>query len=427
MRSLIHLIFYLAALSSNAQTTGNWFRAIQGSSAFSVPEGVPTLTPTSAKILNVTDGDATDNDGWFGRQSVVVKNGIAIRSVREGSAHHIETYGVVHFSFSNNYGLTWTALDTYIDGSPVVGAPMRPANAGAPSANARGPSHGILTLCPNGDILCQMWSSDYGNDNDGAHQSRSTDGGHTWSNPARINISGLPVGTNANRVFFGEGYTIKGNTIYAPIRYYAVSSPQTERNGVATSIDNGYSWNFLSWVTSTSDPSPRGTQEMSIEYVGGDRFISFLREAANQDGHFSYSLDNCVTWSAPVDITNELGIGLTSWLGRQILMTRAHLKQQANWWDDRVLILTGFQGGTDNQSTGARRNAAWVGIIPVDYNLANISWYGPYWLADEGYDGGYGCPFYNPLTGEYVQLSYRSPTGFFDASATQCNFTLTFE
>lgn len=405
----------------------NWFRAIE-SLGFTVPEGTPTLTLNDSKVLEANDGNDGDNDGWFGRQSCIVRaDGIVVRTVREGSQHANEEYGIVHISFSDDYGETWSALDTYLDGTPITGMPMRPAGAGNPSGNARGPSHGILTLCPDGSLLVQMWSSNYSNDNDGAHQSKSTDGGLTWSAPARKTIGSLTGGVNDDRVFFGEGYTIKGTRIYSAIRYYAVSSPQQEANGVAYSDDNGDTWTFLSWVTTTTNPSPRGTQEMSIEYVGGDRFIALLREAANQDGHYSYSLDNCATWSAPVDVTAAMGIGSTQWLGRTIMMTRAHLQKKNNWWNDRVLIVTGFMGSTDNQSTDTRRNGAWVGIIPIDYDLTNITWYGPYWLAAANYDGGYGCPFWNPLTEEFVQLSYISPTSLYTASSWQFNFSLTFE
>lgn len=406
----------------------NWFKALEYVSN-NIPPGVPTLTLTDSKVLEATDGNSGDTDGWFGRQSCVVrKDGVVVRSVREGSAHNVETYGIVHISFSDDYGETWTALDTNLDGSAVSGAPMRPNGAGSPSGNQRGPSHGLLILCPNEDIICQMWSSNYSSDNDGPHQCRSTDGGRSWSAAARITIGSLPGGVSSDRVFFGEGYTIDENgVIYACIRNYAVSSPQTEQTGVATSSDNGVTWTFKSWTTTTSNPSPRGTQEQCIEYLGQGRFISLLREAANQDGWFSYSTDWCTTWSTIVDVTAAMGIGSTSWLGRTIMMTRAHLMRKLNWWNDRLLIVTGFQGGTDDQSTGARRNGAWVGVIPEDYDLANIAWYGPYWLAAENYDGGYGCPFYNPITKEFVQLSYISPTGFTDASSWQFNFKLTFE
>lgn len=405
----------------------NWFKALEGL-GFNIPSGTPTLTLIDSKVLEANDGNTGDNDGWFGRQSCIVRDdGVVVRTCREGARHDQETYGIVHISFSDDYGETWSSIDTYLDGSAITGFPMRPNGAGNPSGNQRGPSHGLLILCPDGSLLCQMWSSNYSSDNDGAHQSKSTDGGLTWSAPARIAIGSLPGGIDDDRVFFGEDYTIKGTRIYAAIRYYAVSSPQTEQNGVAISDDNGDTWTFLSWVTSTTSPSPRGTQEMSIEYVGGSRFICLLREAANQDGHYAYSEDDCATWSAPVDVTAAMGIGSTSWLGRTILKTRAHLQKKANWWNDRVLIVTGFQGGTDNQSTGARRNAAWVGVIPADYDLTNITWYGPYWLADSNYDGGYGCPFWNPDLQQFVQLSYISPTSLYDASTWQFNFELTFE
>jgi hypothetical protein len=130
----------------------NWFRAIE-SIGFTVPSGTPTLTLNDSKVLNANDGNAGDNDGWFGRQSCIVReDGVVVRTFREGSRHDSEEYGIIHISFSDDYGATWSATDTYIGGAAIPGFPMRPAGAGNPSGNQRGPSHGILTLCPDSDV-----------------------------------------------------------------------------------------------------------------------------------------------------------------------------------------------------------------------------------------------------------------------------------
>jgi hypothetical protein len=403
----------------------NWFQQVLSHSGFPVPYGTPLINLENTRFIATNDGNPGDNDGWYGRCSVVVReDNVVVLTYREGARHDSEAYGIIHIRFSSDYGETWSQEDKYLDGSSIVGFPLRPTGAGNPSGNNRGPSHGLLILCPNGDLLCQMWNSDYGADNLGAHQSRSTDGGRSWSASQQVIFGNY--GGNQNRFFFGEGHTIVNGVIYSGARNYHLSSPQTEANYVVKSEDNGLTWNVVGQITTTSSPAPRGTQEVSLEYLGNGRFIALLREAANQDGHFAYSTDYCQTWSAPVDITSALGIGPTSWLGRTQVKTRAHLKRQNSWWLDRVLIVCGFTGGTDNESTGSRRNAVWVGIIPKDYNLANISWNGPFYVDVAGYDGGYGDMFYNPELDQFVFCSYRAPTSLFDASAKQYNFSLTF-
>jgi hypothetical protein len=402
----------------------SWFGKMNGANTFPLPQGSPLITVNATSVLEQSDESSGGNGGWYGRCSIYERpDGIIVRTYREGEAHHLNLYDRIHIKFSADYGQTWSEQNKYLNGTSVTGFPMWPTT-GVYAVDAKGGVHGLLVGCPNGDILVFMWCSDYAGDNDGTHMSRSTDGGLTWSTPAKITYQNTAL--NQNRIFFGEGHTVVDNVIYAAARYYNTDSPVSEANYLVVSTDNGITWTFRGQLSTPTDPAPRGTQEMSIEYVGNGRFVSLLREAGNSDGWFSYSNDFGYTWSTLVDVTAALGIGSTSWLGRTQMKTRAHLKKQYNWWNDRVLIVTGFVGGSDGVSTGARQNASWVGIIPIDYNLANIAWYGPFYLDVVGYDGGYGDMFYNPNLKQFVFCSYRSPVDYYGGSTKQYNFTLSF-
>lgn len=415
----------------------DWFRAIS-SAGFSIPTGTPTLNLVGTKFLATTDGDEGDDDGWYGRPSMVVREGITIMTYKEGPRHDFEGDAIIHQIMSGDYGTTWTAEDVDLNSDPIVGMPTRPLNAGTPSGNTRGPSHGILTLTHTGRILCQMWSTNYSatnttTHNDGAHQCHSDDGGLNWSAVSRktfLNPNSYVI--QPNTTFFGEGRVVVEGIIYCVVRDYRAGAG-TEALYVATSPDDGETWTLIGQISTHSVPGGHGVGEGSLEYVGDGRFITLLRPAGYiggfedyEDGYFAYSNDFCETWSTAIEITAAMGIASNQIVGRTIIKTRAHVKLQNNWWRDRVIIICGFTSD-EHASTGTRRNTYWVGIIPADYDLENIEYFGPYFPDTAGYDGGYGDFFYNPILDQYVFCSYRAPTSLFDASVKQYNFTLTFE
>lgn len=403
----------------------NWFHMLAAQSTFVIPEGTPTLTLLATKVLAAYDGNDADFDGWFGRCSVVVrKDKVVVLTYREGSRHQTEEYGIVHIRFSDDYGATWSAQDTYLDAAPIVGFPMRPTGAGNPSGNARGPSHGLLTLCPNDDLVCQMWDSDYQADNMGSQQARSTDGGLTWDTPAHITVDDYPG--QVSTTFFGEGRTIVDDVIYAIIRDYRTGSPYSEAQYVAKSSDNALSWQYVSQITDLNEPVQYGISECSLEYLGEGRFITLMRPAGSfANGWLSHSSDYCATWSECTEVTGRLNMPSNHLLGRTQIKTRAHVQLRNNWWRDRVILVCGYTS-VDGASTGTRRNTCWVGVIPEDYNLENIVYSEPMYPDLAGYDGGYGDFFYNPLLDQYVYCSYRAPTSYYDGSVKQYNFKLSW-
>lgn len=382
-----------------------------------VPSGDPSVSLQNTKVIAAWDGSTTSNGGWYGRGSVIVRNGIVILTYREGALHFNNLYGRCHIRFSDDYGETWTDENKYLDGSSVSGFPLWPTTAAYGTSEA-GPVHALLTLCPNGDIIAHQWSSSYaGGLDDGAWQARSTDGGKTWTNEKKT-FSGVPVSvSDTDKLYFGEDRTVVGNTIYAGVRNYEVASPQQEENFCAKSTDNGETWQIIGRLSTLTNPSPRGTQEMSLEYIGGTRMISVLREAYNDDGWITFSEDMGVTWSSPQLARSLFGLTSGQGIGRTIINTRAHVKGQSNWQNDPVLICCGF-ALMSTPGSSQRRNACWIS------KNKGVDWFGPFWLDDQGYDGGYGDFFYNPTKDEYVFISYRSPTSYYDASLKQYNFKI---
>lgn len=398
--------------------------------AYSIP-GTPVFTVVGSKVLEADDGNTADNDGHFQRQSCLVrKNGVVIRTLKVGKNHAVERYGGVYVSFSDDYGDTWTPYGTYLDGTTVTGLPMRAEGSGDAFGNARGPSEGTLIPCPNGDMLCVMWDSDYGTtsvSNRGAWVQRSRDEGRSWGTAYRVTWQGGVVVDN-DEVFFTEGYQVVGNRIYTTVRKITNHSPYTEELYFAYSDDNGTAlgWTVISQITFAAN-SPATSGEAALEYHGNGMFTCLMRGSSNSNGYYSYSYDYGVTWSALVDITAAMGIGATQWLGRVTMRTRGNLMGRVDGYKDKLLIIFGFLGTTENVSVPGRTSFISSAIIPDDYNLANID-FQPITTVDiEGDDAGYGDGFYNPIRDEYVFLSYIGQNGLLEASTTQYNIKLTFE
>lgn len=412
-----------------------------GGSSFPVPDGEPFMRAlTSPEILNATDDNDSDNDGWFGRQSVLrLNNGNLIRTFKHGAAHNLEAYAIIQTSFSDDDGLTWTDPDVLLGGGSVTGIPLRPVGAGNPSGNTRGPVHCILTACPNGDIIGHMWSSNYTDDQDGGWQVRWIGGmngtGTGWETPVKIVFDDpydLIDGLDGDKLYFGEDRVVLDSTIYATVRYDSREDASAyggvrEHHFLSKSLDNGENWTIISQINlGTDDPIPNGSCETSLEYVGNGTFIILMRMGQLKDAYFyqcpqgSFGDNNC-TWTYE-EVSAQLGLASHEHLGRTMMYTRAHLQGESNWWEDRVLIIQGYKGGFDNISTGTRHNIAITGIIQ-SYNPVVVQWYPWTPVADVGYDGGYG-DIYHRSGDTYPYLSYRSPTSYYDGSCIQVPMSL---
>ena len=378
-----------------------------------VPVGSPSVTIMSTKIVAPDEPDIVD--GWKGRPVMKeLPGGIWICIYAQSEAHHKLVYSRLHVIFSDDYGETWTAENTYLDGSPVQGAPLYPPTC-PPGVNTRGPGDGWIIVCPNGDLLCGMWDSDYVNLNYGSYQSRSTDGGRSWSTPEFITWGGV---TNNLACYNTCDDVVIGDTIYQGIReqkFINQSQNAGIRNGIAKSTDNGQTWNIISYTTDW-DLTP--SNEIGFEYVGGTNMVANSRgttSTANggpyKETFLSFSNDMGETWSAPIKPAN-LQVN-----GRCRMKTRSHVKNKDRWWEDPVVFLHGFK--QQNVPISSQRQA---GIWVSKDRGQTWSTFLP--LYQTTYDGGYGDFLYNPIKDEYVTMQYMAYVSLYDGEVRQINWKL---
>ena len=354
--------------------------------------GEPILTVDSSQIVRQHAGS-----DWYGRPACEVVNGVVVLVYKSGTAHN-QNDGALHIKFSNDYGATWSNEDKYIGGAAVTGFPMNPPDCVA-GQDAQEP---WLMIAPNGDLLLHMWRSDYAVDFDGTYQSRSTDGGQTWSTPAAVDFVGLDAATDL-LTFSTDDHFVYDGVIYAAARVFQDVATSGAKIVFVKSTDNGTTWDYVSTIAGFSPY----VVEAGIEYTGSNRIVCVMRG----DGLTwrSFSNDMGLTWSPAQDVSSVL------WAiaGRHRIQTAAHLRGEANWWTDPNLIMCGFiWSGT--------------GRVPVVWisEDAGVSWVVPYYPLDsETPDAGYSDMFYNPNTGKYVLLTYYGEQDFADIK--QYNLTIT--
>lgn len=326
---------------------------------------------------------ASQSGQWFGRASTVVRSGVVVLAYYE-SSHHGTNDGELHIRFSTDYGASWSAEDTFTNGGAVTGFPMNPPDKGA-AEDAGEPK---LYLCPNGDLLIHMWRVDYGVTANGTYQSRSTDGGATWSTPAVIDFSGI---ADDAKVFATDDHFVYNSVIYAGVRIYQDAAGTSIKSAIVKSEDNGTTWTHIADISDfTTD-----TEEFGMEYIGDNTIVAIFRDLPHTTTYKSTSTDLGATWSALSSITSQVGIS-----GRHRIYTRAHLKGESSWWNDNVLIMTGFQFQISGNGF-TRRNAVWISTNK------GTSWSNAICIDETIEDAGYGDIFYNPTTDRYIVVSYQ--------------------
>lgn len=301
---------------------------------------------------------------------------------------HADNAGALHIRFSDDYGETWTAEDTDLDGDPVVGMPMDVPDAD-PTTDANEP---WLYLAPNGDLVVHMWCIDWTTlTYAGSYQSISSDGGKTWGAVAQTSIAGV---ADPTVVFTTDDHFVYDGVIYAGV------SIKGTGEGIMKSEDNGATWTYIANVAS-------GVSEIGIEYLGTSTIIAMLRDNGNTNTYRATSSDMGATWSAKEEITYHIPAS-----GRHRIWTRARLEgSSATWWTDTQLVMCGFVF-----TGGNRRSCLWVS------KDSGASWSAPLYVDDAYADGGYGDLFYNPNTGEYVFMCYRGTQ--FKADLVQYNISV---
>lgn len=380
-------------------------KALMQANSYSVPEGEPVVTVVSSK-------DIVTGPNWYGRTSMKVWRGITVMAYREGTTHPANAYDIICVKFSTDYGDNWTAPNTWIDGTPVVGMPSFP-DAGP--TDPQGAGEPWLYLMPNGDLVIHMWKSQYGVTNSGTYQIRSTDGGKTWSSPTLVlfQFEGSTHSNNLN-IFSTDDDFVYNGVVYTGAReYQAVDTFDSAiRSWFLKTEDNGTTWELISLVSAFSDV----TNEYGMTYVGGEKIVAYVREFVSI-GYRTESNDFGLTWDPLVDITALYGA-----MSRQRVNTFAQLQLKTNYWNDPRILVNGYVHVNPGSST-PRRIAVWVSKDHGD------TLYGPFYLFVEGHDGGYGSVIYNPNRDEWVCTAYYAPpedTDLNDGIVKQINFTITW-
>lgn len=359
----------------------------RGGASITVVPFNPFVTVDETTTIT-SGGGATD---WVGRASIRRRpsDDALVMAYYRAEAHSTNK-GALHIRFSDDHGATWTDEDETLAGGAVTGFPMNPAGSTQPP-DAGEPQ---LYVCPNGDLLVHMWLVDYGVSTGGSWQSRSTDGGETWDTPdGPIQFAGLTSDQN-NRTFSTDDEFVLGSTIYAAARVYIDATNAAGASVLITSDDNGATWTRLSTLVSAAHESGGG-HETGLEYVGNQQIIAMIRDFPHTASYQIRSTDLGVSWGELTDVTAEVGIA-----ARQRVYTLAHLRGEADWWEDPNLIMVGFV----HQSSGSshpRRSAVWLSPN------RGADWDGPHYIDISAEDGGYGDVFYDPDNDQYVVVSYH--------------------
>jgi hypothetical protein len=312
---------------------------------------------------------------WFGRASVeTLSSGVTVMVYYRGTGH-AENVGAVHICFSDDYGETWTAEDTDLNDDAVAGFPMNPPDASA-GQDANEP---WLVRYDDDTLLLFIWRVKWATSAyNGTYQSKSVDGGITWTAPTAVTITGAQ---DSNYAFLTNDHTIYNGRLYCA---YEDKYGGGERCCVAYTDDVGATWTHLSVIGT-------GSSEAALEYVGNDTLISILRSGSNNQTFANRSTDLGTSWVGRTEITWRIPP-----ICRPRIKTRAHLKGEANWWEDTHLILWG----------GYFENSKRINCISFSKD-SGATWTIPTALDTPYDDAAYGDILYNPNADTYEYLCYR--------------------
>ena len=356
----------------------------------------PSVTVASSSTLG-----SGGTDDWWGRASIKRRpSDNALVLVYYRSTHHADNGGDLHIKFSSDNGTTWTAEDTTLGAAAVAGFPMNPPGL----TGVQDAGEPWLMVAPNGDLLLHMWKVDYGGSNAGSWQSRSTDGGHTWSTATQISWTGTHSLSSTN-TFQTDDDFVFNRTIYAGVRTYDGPSYTDCFLSLVKSDNNGVTWDFVSNVTG---PSETAAIEFGMEYVGNNTIVAMIRSLDHTAGYRRISTDMGATWGTLTNVTSTVGI-----LGRNRVYTAMHLRGEAGWWKDPTLVMVGYVQQVSGSSQ-TRRNAVWFSPD------RGTTWDGPHYIDVSVEDSGYGDIFWNG-TG-YSVVNYQGTLTA--ASLKQYNLTV---
>ena len=294
--------------------------------------------------------------------------------------------GVLHVKFSVDGGRTWSDEDCHVDGKRVVGFPAWPDGA-EPDNAAFEPSEPWAYLAPNGDLVVHSLKDNFNTKRwDGTWQTRSSDGGKTWSKMQKIDFDGID---NDADIWAIDDHFVHQGVIYLGAREVR-ELWSGMRNLLVKSTDNGHTWQLVSYV-----PEEMGiTTEQGLEYLGEETILCVLNSVDRLHTYRTYSRDLGKTWEPLADIAPQTGI----W-DRPRIFTAAHLRGEPEWWNDRLILGASDQRITKGKSM-PRRNCLWLSPD------AGRNWQ-VFDLDSSTEDSGYGDMLYDHQRQRYVAILYH--------------------
>lgn len=364
----------------------------------------PTFSVESTKIVAQKAGR------FMARAALLIVDNVLILSYIERDDHGVGDI-TIHLRFSDDYGTTWSDEDKYLDGSSIGGFPY---------SGGVGNNYYLVKIinCPDGSLLMLRPRT--------AVSLRSNDKGKNWTefsptfpSADQYGIEGVPFDFNI----------VLGNTIYMPLKYYSIGEypfPVSYANALdwAYSVDNGNTWIKGQRIAFYADPPTggntvganpptQGADEPMFTYHGNG-FFRMAGRITTVDGFYGWELPEYGAGSVTIsDLQNQINWAAGRLSGHQ----RAKLQNKSNWWNDPVLFAFGFEF-TVPGSGDDRRHCF---IASKD---AGATWIGPYYLDVTMHDGGYGDVIYNPLTDEYVFISYYELNSGDKATIKQYNVSV---
>lgn len=369
-----------------------FFFAGSAAEDFPIPPEAVAVTVDSTTTL-VTGGTLD----WIGRPSIKQRSDGVWIMVYYRATGHATNDGAIYIRFSDDYGATWTSENTALaadGGGAVSGFPLNPTVTAGQDA-----FEPWLVADPNDPdtFLLHTWRFDYLVSNGGTYQWRTEDGGLTWSSEGGpLQFAGLTPTQNGKAYATDQDCSWPGSDIFLGARLFNDPDEVPASNLFCSTADEGTTYTRLATLVSAASLGGKGSHEVGFTRVGNS-FLAIIRDTADiTHGYKMVSTDlTGTTWGALTDITAEIGI-----FARPRLYTRAQLKGQANWWNDPILLLTGFVHQTPGTST-SRRNAI---CISRD---AGATWDGPFYVDTTSEDGGYSDLKYDPDNDQWVVVSYR--------------------
>jgi hypothetical protein len=311
---------------------------------------------------------------WFGRASVkTLSTGVTVMTYYRGTGH-AENQGAIHICFSNDYGETWTAEDADLNDDAVAGFPMLPPVLDT----GEDADESWLVKYDDDTLLLFIQRENWPSTFKGTYQSKSVDGGITWTTPAYVTVTGSQDSDYARLT---NDHAIYNGRLYCA---YEDKYGGGERCCLAYTDDVGANWTHLSVIATN-------TSEAALEYVGNDTLVSVLRSRTNNQTITNRSTNLGTSWVGATELTWRIPP-----ICRPRIKTRAHLKGEANWWEDTHLILWG----------GYFENSKRINCVSFSKD-SGATWTIPTALDTPYDDAAYGDILYNPNADTYEYLCYR--------------------